>query len=68
MLEDRRLLAAEIGAIWADHEPFRFIAGPGMPAVVNTYRADVSGDVTAVTFSVGGLKHTDADGSDGWSA
>jgi len=67
-LEDRRMLALDITNLTADHNDFRFIADDDLPAVWNTYHAEVSGDVASVDFSVGGMQHADTDASDGWSA
>jgi len=69
-LEPRIMLDASpfIQAINADHENFRFLAGDDVDSVLNTYHATVGGDVSAVTFEVGGMTYTDTDGGDGWAA
>jgi len=40
-LEDRWLLAVDILGVSSPHDSFRFIAGNDMPAVLNTYSANI---------------------------
>ncbi len=65
-LEDRRLLSLDILGVSSAHDDFRFIAGSGVPAVTNTYEAQITGGTpTKVEFLLGGQTLQDAGSAGG---
>ena len=68
-LEDRRLLSLSILGVTSAHDDFRFVAGTGLPSVLNTYQAQISGGTpTKVDFLLGGQTIEDTDPAGGWTA
>ena len=68
-LENRRLLSVAITGVTSTYGNFRFLSGENIPAVSNTYTAQVTGGTPAkVEFDLGGQSVTDSNPNDGWSA